>query len=117
VVNNSCYLISYDTMPQAQAKEWCRNAGGYLAAVTSREETDALRLHFDSRDLWIDGTDVVTEGEWLLQTGERLIYVGFVAPQPDEGTNGNCLFIENDHVGDTRCTRSNGILCEQDIND
>jgi len=84
-VHNSCYLMTNDTMAQAQALEWCRNAGGYLAAVTSQEDTDALFLHIGGQYLWIDSTDVLTEGQWLLQTGELMTYTGFVAPQPNGG--------------------------------
>ena len=41
-----------------------------MAALTSNEETDALLLHMDSRELWIDGSDNVTEDLSILQTEE-----------------------------------------------
>ena len=114
-MHNSCYLIANDTMAQAQALKWCRNAGGYLAAVTSQEEFDAHFLHTGGQYLWIDGTDVVTEGQWLLQTGELLTYTGFVAPQPNGGTAQNCISM-NINVGARLCSRNDtGVLCEQDI--
>ena len=112
---NSCYMYSDDTMPQAQALEWCRNAGGYLAAVTSEEERNALYAHTGIREYWIDGTDVVTEGQWYLQTGELLTYTGFVAPQPNGGAEQNCRFMEMNKVGDRICANYTGVLCEQDI--
>jgi len=103
-------------MPQVQALEWCRNAGGYLAALTSNEETDALLLHMDSRELWIDGSDNVTEDLSILQTGEPLTYIGVATLQPNGDTNQNCLSIERDFVRDRSCFRNDtGLLCEQDI--
>lgn len=55
------------------AEEYCRDSGGYLATVTSRDESDFIyRKLADgiSSSMWLGGTDRDHEGTWQWVTDE-----------------------------------------------
>jgi len=65
--------------------------------------------------MWVDGTDAVTEGVWLTDSGDVMSYTGFTDKEPDGGVGENCIAVAVDSVIDIRCVRNAYVyytLCE-----
>jgi len=82
MVHNSCYRTLFGQVTQSTGRANCQDAGGYLALVTTAEETSAVRAYLLAKGLteilvWIDGTDAATDGVWLAESGEELPYIMF----------------------------------------
>ena len=75
----------------------CRSVGGYVARIESQAEHDFLKSvlnspNFTAEYYWIDGSDAVEEGTWVLSNGVPMLYEGWSGTEP-----GNVRGIEH-HV-------------------
>jgi hypothetical protein len=72
------------------AKGACASQGGHLATLTSAEEDSWLwnNLGVSGQDIWLGGTDEVTEGVWQWITGEPWSYTNWGPGEPDNGAIG-----------------------------
>jgi len=62
--------------------------------------------------LYIDRSDAAAEGEWKTEAGGVMTYTGMVNPEPNGGTNQNCLVITVSRIGDYYCTSILSAICE-----
>jgi len=62
--------------------------------------------------VYIDGTDAAAEGEWKTDAGNVMTYTGMDNPEPNGGTNENCLVVSVSRIGDHRCTNIMSAICE-----
>jgi len=115
MVHNSCYRILAAAVNQSTGRANCLAAGGRLALVSTAEEMSALQAYMQQQGviemLWVDGTDAVTEGVWLTDSGDVMSYMGFTVNEPNGGVEENCIVIfKTDiafHVTDVPCDYSN----------
>lgn len=93
--DNHLYILYSAKMTWTQAKEWCEQAGGYLAAVTSEEEwyhVKQLLAKNNATCSWLGAES--TSGSWKWVTGEELGYSDWWDNQPD-GANGKEFYLAN----------------------
>jgi hypothetical protein len=84
------YYVSKNTAAWPEADGTCRQYGGHLVTITSKEENQALLQAIKSKNinvsLWIGLTDKDDEGIWKWVTGEKLGYTYWDIQQPDNWT-------------------------------
>ncbi|XP_061177914.1 protein PIF-like [Saccostrea echinata] len=121
----SCYLFSLSYGSWNNGKAFCEGQGGYLVELTSLEEDTFVRDYvrnrgltaFETRDSWIGGTDVASEGSFVWsESGQPITYNNWGPNNPDNGGgNQHCLilFQPSDYKWhDTQCTNTNSYICE-----
>ncbi|XP_072304172.1 tetranectin [Eucyclogobius newberryi] len=127
-VHNKCFLVDSVKKRYHAASEDCNSMGGVLFAPLSGSENDQLRdyirqsLGQDER-VWLGVNDMVTEGDWTDQTGERIAYKnwdtsGSGAPQPDGGAAQNCAVLSAAPGGkwfDESCREERVSICQFNI--
>jgi hypothetical protein len=77
VFDNHSYYLFAEKKTHEQASAACKNLGGYLAKINTRQEQDVLlalaaRNSPSGNSFWIDGTDREREGEWCFFDGTPL---------------------------------------------
>lgn len=95
VEHNGHYYYVYnlsDVTTWDEAKEYCESQGGYLAAITSKEEDEFvfsyLRDNFDYESAYFGFTDRDEEGSWIWDNGEVSSYTNWHLGEPN-GENPN----------------------------
>ena len=90
--------------------------------VSTSAEMDAVGGYMNSKGMsiikgaWIDGTDAVTDGVWLSESGEEITYIKFMGLEPNGWGSENCLGISSTAASDNSCDGNGFIyytLCEQ----
>jgi hypothetical protein len=85
--NNHSYQRFDTAKTWSQAKESCSTQGGYLATVTSKEESDWIKtqnlIGSHKWGVFLGGTDSENEGTWKWITGEPFTYSDWSIGQPD----------------------------------
>jgi hypothetical protein len=82
------YVLTPPASTFTAARTAATAAGGYLVAINDAAENAFLQANFTGR-LWIGLTDEVTEGTFLWDSGEPLIYTNWCAGEPNNvGTLG-----------------------------
>uniref|UniRef100_A0A8C4E909 C-type lectin domain-containing protein n=1 Tax=Dicentrarchus labrax TaxID=13489 RepID=A0A8C4E909_DICLA len=69
-----CYYFSIDPLTWSESRYECRQKGGDLVQIDSREEQPKLRekMNFNEDKFWIGLTDSEKEGTWLWVDGSPL---------------------------------------------
>jgi len=119
VVHNSCYRLLAGQVDQSTGRANCKAAGGRIALFSTAEEQGAVILYVLGNGLyeqlaWIDGTDAVTEGIWLTESGDVMSYTGFSEQEPNGREEENCIAVYG-LVIDTTCDVNDNVhytLCE-----
>ena len=81
-----------------EAMSNCKNEGGYLVEIDNQEEQNVLaQFHKDSKlnkYLWLGGTDVNIEGQWIGSSSGRIImdFNGWNGNKPSGDFNENCVY-------------------------
>ena len=106
----------------------CRNEGGHLLQIESREENLAIRQYISEESIrlrghyWIGLNDRGQEGDWVWEASGQQVERGFVnwkSRQPDSnGGNQDCGYMEPDQSfrwGDIDCNLSQNVhpVCEK----
>jgi hypothetical protein len=103
---NTAAAMSYNGMP------------GHLATVTSQAENDFIVNEWpgigSNVQVWLGGTDAVSEGDWRWITGETWSYTNWNGGEPNNaGGNEDCLtYKENEQWNDELCTNEFWYLVE-----
>jgi len=93
---NSCYKLAGGSskMTYADAEEYCKHGGGYLATITSQTEQDAVAQYLleegnikngHKAHYWIGLREPDDDGKWIWTNGEKVDYLGWRPGQPDDG--------------------------------
>ncbi|XP_066973286.1 low affinity immunoglobulin epsilon Fc receptor-like [Macrobrachium rosenbergii] len=114
---------AYRFFPAAQtlagAITSCFNDGAYLAMPMDAEENSRLVSLSSASVLWINGTDAPSEGTWVATgTGTPLSYFNWDGPEPNGGTEENCIFMnESGFWIDSGCDIAStySYICEKTI--
>lgn len=120
--NGHLYCFHLRTASLGHAKSNCSSIGGYLLEIESSAENRWLsqRMYFFYYNQgawgswWTGGNDVAKEGKYKWGTsGRDIVYTNWVSPEPNGGTNENCITV--DYRGDwatVRCGRYFLYVCE-----
>ncbi|XP_066985191.1 uncharacterized protein [Macrobrachium rosenbergii] len=105
---------------QAASFTSCFNDGAYLALPLDAVENSRLASLAGGADIWINGTDAPSEGNWVaMGTGTPLPYFSWNTGEPNGGTVQNCMFMHGWNLGwvDVGCNIPNtyGYICEKVI--
>lgn len=79
------YYLFETTVLWEQARQFCENAGGHLAVITSPQEQrriEKLLGNAAANEYWIGGTDL-SDNDWVWVTGEPMEYTYWSSGQPD----------------------------------
>ena len=124
-----CYMYFGTALTHDAAETACAQLGAHLAVITSQAENlffSAIAPSAVDSDIWIGGSDAVTEGSWLWIDGETWGYTHWRTGEPNNGgASGipeNCNVIEGDHNianegcqwDDRDCSRLYPYICERD---
>ncbi len=86
-----CYYAVQVTTFWPTARASCIAAGGYLAALTSQEEDDAVWEAASGFTHWIGGCDADVEGSWAWVTGEIWDHESWSNNEPSDSYGEDCL--------------------------
>ena len=69
-----------------EAKEECKQLGGWLVEIESEEQNDALyeeaREQKIGSSAWIGLSDTAKEGEWIWSSGEKATFLNWTPQSP-----------------------------------
>lgn len=83
VFEGHAYLQVDKWMTWHEAYLWCKNHGGYLACITSRDENNFVgKMLKGNHAAWLGGTDMEREGRWQWLTGERSRFTHWQRNEP-----------------------------------
>ena len=120
-VHNSCYRILSGQVDQWTGRADCEKVGGRLALVSTEAEMDAVGEYMSMNGIlinhgaWVDGTDAVTDGVWLSESGDEMHITWWSFVEPNGQESENCLGISNKEAFDISCSGDGFIqytLCE-----
>ena len=74
-----------------EAEMMARRAGGNLMTISSSSDMQFLKEVFGPRPYLLGGSDVGREGQWTWSSGLPFTYNGWMAGEPNGGTNENYL--------------------------
>ena len=99
--NGNYYWLSKETTAnRLHASLMCAKLGGRLARVDSRDKLDFLRTYIGKAnpkgEVWIDGTDVINEGNWRFSDGSDMPFLDWTPGRPDGGRGKNFLVLRGD---------------------
>lgn len=82
------YVYELDTVTTwEEAKQYCEEQGGYLAAITSAEENDfvysCMKNSFGYESAYFGFTDREEEGTWVWENGEVSTYTNWHSGEPN----------------------------------
>jgi len=95
------YLWVPTPMSWSSAREFCESHRAHLVSITSEQEQEWVTGTFGAiglgQALWLGGTDEQYEGHWGWLSGERMTFVNWTTPEPnnDQG-NENALAMRPD---------------------
>ncbi|XP_041373032.1 perlucin-like protein [Gigantopelta aegis] len=98
----------------------CMTYGAYLTEITSQEENNFVsqlvrQNHLSGKELWIGGSDTLSEGHWIWGHSETLLqYQNWNVGEPDDDNGQDCLTIRLDgRWDDLRCDDNTYGICEK----
>ncbi|XP_011196497.1 C-type lectin 37Db-like [Zeugodacus cucurbitae] len=115
------FINAYLKMNWFAASYYCRSYGGELAHIESPEELEALQIYIFSQNIskqfWIDGNDLATEGTFMSHTtGRPLIYTNWLENNPSNSNNEDCielyLYDKKLLMNDIKCDDELLALCQ-----
>src|SRR3989339_1784653 len=94
----------YEAVPVSNSITWtaaktaAEAMGGYLATITSAEESAWINTNLgDLSKYWLGGTDAAVEGTWTWITGEAWVFTSW--NNPPEPNDGGSPTISEDYLG------------------
>ncbi|XP_047461727.1 CD209 antigen-like protein C isoform X2 [Mugil cephalus] len=125
--NNSCYLISTNTLGWSASQSYCQSKGAHLAIILTAEEQTFLwnllpRGHWNS--YWFGITDGQTEDVWKWVDGTQVVGGFWEVGEPNNHINEDCGYIVKTQVlervairswYDAPCSMSLPFICEKEM--
>ncbi len=112
IYGEHCYIVYGTPTTHANAATTCSAAGGYLAKLTSLNETLFVQ-NLTYASTWIGASDEVTEGVFLWRDGTSLVYARWGAGEPSNTNNEDCVEIRADgYWNDLSCSLTRQFVCE-----
>ncbi|XP_062322218.1 tetranectin [Osmerus eperlanus] len=125
-VIGKCFLADPVKKTHHAASDDCIAKGGTLSAPLSGEENDQLsdyvrRSIGPNQHVWLGVNDMVTEGDWVDQSGSALRFKNWeteITLQPDGGRGQDCAILSVSANGkwfDESCRGERASVCEFNI--
>lgn len=76
------YLMVAEQKSWDEAQKACKEIGGHLVTIASKEENDFVNKLANGQSVWIGCTDEENEGEWKWVTGEKFAFTDWGPQQP-----------------------------------
>jgi len=112
--NQNCYKNGEKTLNWQDAENHCKQEGGHLASVNSKEENDFIRT-ISSGVFWLGLTDF-KEGVWIWSDGSPFAFNNWSGSGPsNSGGNEDCVQWVNGKWNDINCARVFHFMCKKDI--
>ncbi|XP_060579261.1 low affinity immunoglobulin epsilon Fc receptor-like [Ruditapes philippinarum] len=115
----SCYRLRFDTETWIDAKVVCELDGAYLAEIGDEKENTFIHgLVTDNKGIWIGGTDLSTEGEWIwINSHSDMTYTKWRPTEPNNsGHDENCLEMDTHGLWNDRpCHYIQKYVCEKTL--
>nr|XP_006813569.1 PREDICTED: macrophage mannose receptor 1-like [Saccoglossus kowalevskii] len=122
--NNKCYSFhgqsASDVVDWDTARERCRNDGGDLATIHSKEQQAYItsRLRDIDYAMWIGLNDVAWEGQFRWSDGSEVKFVNWAEGEPNGGDVEDCTELHFRAYGglwnDAACSSTAGYICQAD---
>ncbi|VDI67661.1 perlucin-like [Mytilus galloprovincialis] len=125
---DSCYLFSILRVSWIQAMKFCEIYQGELAVIETEAEQLFLESYLNSTwknanqtDVWISGTDLLVDGEWIwAKEGRSIDYFRWAPGQPDSASMNlggeDCIELvrgSNFMWNDVPCQKHINFVCER----
>ena len=104
----------------AQAMEYCRSLGGYMATITSQEENDFLYAYIKSlgyKNAYFGLSDAAREDTWVWSNGEVFAYSNWAPGEPNSSKEDYAMFYSKYSDGkwnDGSFGKGSVFICEWD---
>ncbi|XP_076874372.1 uncharacterized protein LOC143524150 [Brachyhypopomus gauderio] len=117
--NSSIYYISTEEKTWSESRQFCRERGGDLVIINSRQEQNFVSMMRGDRKAWIGLTDKGTNQDWKWVDGTALETNYWKTWEPN-GPHEHCVITDHgsDSVqnwADYQCIRSFFWICEKSI--
>ncbi|XP_066541661.1 C-type lectin domain family 4 member F-like [Hoplias malabaricus] len=112
--DTSAYYISTDSKTWSESRVDCKNRGGDLVIINSKEEQEYLTRKVGSKQPWIGLTDSESENQWKWVDGSALTTAYWRHEQPDNWNEEDCAhmgFTENKSWNDLSCSSELQWIC------
>ncbi|CAC5392418.1 unnamed protein product [Mytilus coruscus] len=101
-LEGSCWFVSHEKAKWTDASSACQSFHGELAVLPDRQiltsVTDGLLRHTHGDKFWLDGSDIITEGDWLWNSNLQPIDLQMLGVSiSDNEKDKNCLYIDRDN--------------------
>lgn len=119
-LTGNCYMYFSNQVPWTVALAACGSHGAtsHLAVITSADEQAVVAaIGAPVADVWMGGSDRVTEMDWQWVTGEAMVYEGWREGEPNDSNGEDCMIMEVDVGGtwdDRDCDNTYGYYCERE---
>jgi cysteine-rich repeat protein len=113
--SHHCYWSGAFKLTFSQAAFTCKLKGGYLAAITSAAELDAVHAHVQG-DVWLGGNDLVLEGDYVWSDGEPWSFTAWKLGEPSgDVDHHDCIKLTDTGPAfdDVDCDQKRASLCER----
>lgn len=109
------YFISNSLTVWADVIQQCNQQGGHLVTISSQEENDFVDPMYVNH-IWLGLTDEASEGNWVWENGEPVIYTNWADGEPNNYGTGEdyCLMRPDGTWGDYTTQWSNKYVLEFD---
>ncbi|KAI1901864.1 hypothetical protein AGOR_G00038820 [Albula goreensis] len=125
-IHGKCYLADTQVKPFHSASEDCISKGGTLSTPMTSDENDQLYEYVRKNmglgvQIWLGINDMVTEGQWLDQTGSQVRYTNWdtkVIRKPGGDRSLNCAILSGVSKGmwyEQNCRSNKASVCEFNI--
>jgi hypothetical protein len=111
-----CYLLFTNGERWTDAETACHALGAHLASIASAGENTFVDTLISDRTVWLGASDTTTEGSWLWNTGETVVFTNWDSGQPDNGSGSeDCALMRGSgRWNDDQCGSDHGYVCERD---
>ncbi|XP_035649414.1 tetranectin-like [Oncorhynchus keta] len=124
-VHGKCFLAEPLKKSYHTAFDDCIALGGVLGTPLSKDQNDQLSDYVHQsigpgEQIWLGISDMVTEGNWIDQTGNRILYKNWDSDSrsPKTDRSQNCVILSEATGGkwlDKNCREEKASVCEFNI--
>ena len=90
----------------------CQNLNGDLASFFSQEEVDGIPTAVGDKFHWIGLNDQLKENIWVWSDGSTTTWLNWKNGQPNDGEQGNCVYMKKGKLYDNLCHEGWPFLCK-----
>ena len=117
-----CYLWNTDMKNWTAAEDFCQQAGGHLASVTSSSTNDYIHKGMNIRGFtysyaWLGGNDIAEEGVWTWTDCTPWNNTFWRSPDPNNCCGGeDCMHMTGGKTwADKSCGSELGFVCSKKL--